>query len=163
MAAAPEDKPRPLKFFAGFSRDSKRFAYVSPFDAFGEEPFYVTRTAVGDLVGTRDGEGLSAKDLPATNAKLQAQGFSTERRAPPADVQLVAQLDARPPRITLKRGTSQVDVALAKGVVFDKETVAEIWGVSSDQKVVAIHFGPRAQPGKTPPYGNHSIKLAAMP
>ncbi len=152
-----------MKYFAGFSGDSKRFAYVTPFDAFGEAPFYVVQTAVGDVFGTRETpHGLEGKELPATNARLQKQGFATDRRPPPADLRLDAKLGASPPRITLRRGASNVEVPMGKRPPFGKDDVAEIWGVSPDQKVVAVHIGPRVRAGDSSP-GLHFFQLSPMP
>lgn len=85
---------------------------------------------------------------------LEKEGFSGERRAPPEDLSVKADLTATPPSVTLalkgKKKTSQV------GAFPHAETVkATAWGLSPDGSHVAIRIhgpspkGDAGAPGRT--------------
>jgi hypothetical protein len=142
-SAEPEDAPDPILSFAGFSKDGKRFAYASG-SASGAPMSFLWITEAGsptakvEMSIDLDYRGA----LSEAREMLETQGFSGERRAPPPDLKLKAELTATPPTVTLELGgrkkTSQV------GTAPHPETgKVTAWGLSPDGKHVAIRVhGP---------------------
>lgn len=160
---SPAPAALPFKQFAGFSADGSRFVQIDAFDAYGEEPFTVVRTKIGDASGTKEGEPLEKKQLPAIVAKLKKEGFSSERRPAPADLTLEAKLGATPPTLALLRGGARNGAKLAGRGPFSASAVAEIWGVSADGKTAAIHVSSRPAGYEKATDALHSIWLVPVP
>lgn len=123
----------PFPSFAGFSKDGKTFAWVTP-----STSAVKWRKSIG--VGEKDPQRRAlAGTLDEGAADLKKEGYSSERRPPPADLTFEAHLTARPPKLVLERAGKTVDVPIGNLPYTDKD-VAELWGMSPDGTLVAIHI-----------------------
>lgn len=137
----------PFPSFAGFSKDGKTFAWVTP-----STSTVKWRKSIG--IGEKDPHRRALTgDLEEGGADLKKEGFSSERRPAPSDLNLEAHLTTRPPRVVLERAGKMVDVPIGDLPYTDKD-VAEIWGVSPDGKNVAVHIAGN---------GIHYAFIAAIP
>lgn len=142
-SAAADTTADPILSFAGFSKDGKRFAYASGSASGAPMTFlWITET------GSPAAKVAMSIDLDFQGALgearefLKTEGFSGERRAPPEELKLKADLTATPPTVTLelegRKKTSQVGTAPHP----DSDTAA-LWGLSPDGKYLAIRIqGP---------------------
>lgn len=154
-------KPIPLPAFAGFAKDGKSFAWVD-LSSSGTGMLWTKKVGVGDKqpkMSILDG------DFDAGAGSLSKEGFSTERKAPPADLTLEAELTAKPPKIVLKRGDKTTTVPQGDAP-YPPTDIAEIWGVSADGKHVAVHVSGPDVPGVLSKGGKvpfHFVFIAPMP
>jgi hypothetical protein len=171
-ATNADDASDPVLSFAGFSKDGKRFAYASG-SASGAPVTFLWVTETGSQTAK---VGLSV-DLDYQGALgearefLKMEGFSGERRAPPAELKLKADLTATPPTVTLelegRKKTSPVGTAPHPET--DKAT---LWGLSPDGKHVAIRIhgpavlargGAQSAPQAAPPRTVTFYRVVPLP
>lgn len=142
-ASAPDDSADPVLSFAGFSKDGKRFAYASG-SASGAPMTFLWVTEPG----ATEAKVAMSVDLDYRGALgearefLEKEGFSGERRLPPPELKLKADLTATPPTLTIeiegRKKTSQVGTA-----PHPETDKAAAWGLSPDGKYLAVRIvGP---------------------
>lgn len=159
--AAAVKKPIPLPGFAGFSKDGKTFAWVD-LGSGGTGLLWARKVTLGDK---QPKMSILSGDMDAGAGSLTKEGFSAERKAPPADLTLETDLTARPPKVVLKRGDKTTTVPQGDAPYPPTDT-AEIWGVSADGKHVAVHISGPDVPGVLSKGGNtpfHFVFVAPMP
>ncbi|MDB4995694.1 MAG: hypothetical protein JWM74_3126 [Myxococcaceae bacterium] len=140
-AASPPDA---FRDFAGFSKDGKSFAWVAASPALAEliKLQTITEGATDptmDFADTDEGKKTA-------KAKLDKGGFTNVRTPAPADLTLDSELTATPPKLALVRAGKRKDVPIGK-YPYPPTDVADIWGVSSDGKHVAVHIHGKDVPG----------------
>jgi hypothetical protein len=151
----PAEQPKPVEHakpklpplkqpdrFAGFAKDSQRFAWITP--SLTGKLSYLKTIVAGD---TEPQQKVVFPD-PEAQKELDAAlaAFSTERRAVPDDVTLEADLAATPPTLRLVRGGASVAVPIGQAP-YPPTDQAELWGTSADGKRVAIHITGPDVPG----------------
>jgi hypothetical protein len=138
-------EPSSLIGFAGFSADGSRFAWVAPGASKAMSSQFVKIAKPGssepEMSMFFPDEASSVK-----KARETLKGFTTRRTPAPKDLTIDAQLTQSPPKLALVRGGKRVEVDLGK-YPYEKTDVAELWGVSSDGKHVAIHIHGPDVPG----------------
>jgi hypothetical protein len=156
-AKAEENAPDPVLSFAGFSKDGKRFAYASG-SASGAPMTFLWVTEAG----SPGAKVLTSVDLDYRGAlaeareKLENEGFSGERKAPPQDLKIKADLTATPPTVTLELAGRKKKAQVGTAPYPETDT-ATLWGLSPDGSHVAIRIhGPAVKgaltagaPGRT--------------
>jgi hypothetical protein len=162
IAVAPGSrKPEPLKTFAAFKADGSQLAYVVPFGGGGAlGPYYVAYATPGDPAVLRE-DRFDLNQMQKVVSDLRKNGFDTPPHDPPTDVELEAHLAATPPTLVLTRGSAHTDVKLPNAA-YGEDFVAEIWALSPDEKLVAIHVG--VAPGSMYAQdARHVVLLAPLP
>jgi hypothetical protein len=102
----------------------------------GTDPAHKWRRQIS--VGEDEAKRISFDgEYETVSGELTKQGWSTQRRPPPADLKLESHLHAKPPKIVLERSGKTVDVPAGK--LPYGAGVAEIWGLSPDGKHVVVH------------------------
>jgi hypothetical protein len=125
----------PFPAFAAFSPDGRTFVWLS---TRGSNPAHKLRKQIS--VGEDDPKRLAFEgEYETVSGELTNQGWSPERRPPPADLNLEAHLGAKPPKVVLERNGKTVDLAVGK-LPYAAGEVAEIWGASRDGRHVVVHI-----------------------
>lgn len=131
--------------FAGFSGDGKSFAWILPSPTLPELRYWKTitegQTSPPGTTLERDAAGLAQG-----RALIKKGGFTSDRKAAPADVTLDLDLTVKPPRLALVRAGRKVPVNIGPDP-YPPSDSAEIWGVSADGKRAAIHIHGPDVPG----------------
>lgn len=132
---APSVGLAPFPAFAALSPDGRTFVWLG---ARGTNPTHKWRKQIS--VGEDDPKRIAFEgEYESVASALTKEGWSTERRAAPADLKLEAHLDVKPPKVVLERSGKTVDIAAGK-LPYGSPHAAEIWGTSADGKHVVVHI-----------------------